>query len=201
MKHLILMGPPGCGKTLYARRLVDAPGALKHTVACEGDISRLRRAAGFDPPHPVDSDGLPVVPFRAPHHTVSEAGMTGALTRGFAVRPGELSLAHGGVLYLDEVQEFRASVLAGVLRALTTGEVELLGERGTRVVLPAQFRLVLGATPTPCGYPIGHEKCRCTEKQAAAWLRLLEPFYRHCEIIQEPQIRARVKELTGVNAA
>ncbi len=198
MDHLMLIGTPGCGRTLYARSLVNSPAAIKHTVACEGGISALYRAAGLEAPKPL------VVPFRAPHHTVSEVGMTGMLRNGYSVHPGELSLAHGGVLFLDEAAEFRTSVLEHVLLALT-GEVELYGTRGTRVILPAQFRLVLATHPCPCGYfgakarDVGR-KCQCTEDQRKQYLVRLDAFREHCRVLEEPEIREKAAELTRAAA-
>jgi magnesium chelatase family protein len=197
MEHLFLIGTPGCGRTLYARSLVNNPAAIKHAVACEGGIVSVYRAAGLEAPKPL------VVPFRAPHHTVSEAGMTGTLRTGYSVHPGELSLAHGGILLLDEAAEFRTPVLEHVLRALRTGEVELCGPRGTRVILPAQFRLVVSTHPCPCGY-FGYvggrtSKCQCTEEQRKRYLGRLDAFREHCRVLEEPEIREKAAELKAAS--
>jgi magnesium chelatase family protein len=192
MEHLFLIGTPGCGRTLYARSLVNSPAAIKHTVACEGGIVSVYRAAGLEAPKPL------VVPFRAPHHTVSEVGMTGMLRNGYSVRPGELSLAHGGLLLLDEAAEFRTAVLEHVLQTLRTGEVELYGTRGTRVILPAQFRLVVSTHSCPCGYFGSRARgvqCQCTEEGRKQYLGRLDAFREHCRVLEEPEIREKAAEL------
>lgn len=194
MEHLMLIGTPGCGQTLYARSLVNTPAAIKHTVACEGAVSAIYRAAGMEALKPL------VVPFRAPHHTVSAAGMTGTLRHGYIVRSGELSLAHGGVLFLDEAAEFRTLVLERVLHTMRTGEVELTGPRGTRVILPAQFRLVVSTHPCPCGYFGSNRECKCTEEQRKRYLNRLDVFRKHCRVVEEPEIRIKA-ELCAAQAS
>jgi magnesium chelatase family protein len=180
----MLIGTPGCGRTLYAGSLVNSPAAHKHAIACEVGVSALYRAAGLEAPKPL------VVPFRAPHHTINDVGMTGTLRNGYSVHPGELSLAHGGVLLLDEAAEFKATALEHVLQALRTGEVELHGPRGTRVILPAQFRLVVSTHPCPCGYfGSGRVQCTCTENQRKQYLGRLDAFRKHCRVVEEPEIR------------
>jgi magnesium chelatase family protein len=191
MKHLMLIGPPGCGRVAYARSLVKEPGAFKHIKACETDLFRIHRMAGLDM-EPMS------IPFRAPHHTVSDAAMSGTLRNGYVVYPGELSLAHGGILLLDEAAEFRMSVLERVLESMRTGEVELNGPRGTRVILPTQFRLVISTNMCPCGHYGGAKKCHCTEGQRSRYMKRLQGFTKHCQVIEESEIRAKVSELGGM---
>lgn len=187
MEHLMLIASPGCGKTIYARSLTKTPAATKHAVTCDADrsvIARLAQMAMFD------------VPFRAPHHTASEAGMFGTFRKGYVVRPGELSLAHGGVLLLDEAAEFSRIVLERLLGVMETGEVQICGPRGTKVILPAQFRLVIATNPCGCGWSGSTARdCKCSEKSKQRYLGRLQGFRKHCRVIEEAEIREHVTSL------
>lgn len=192
MDHLMLIGTPGCGRTTFARSLTEEPSATKFFIAHEGAASTLCRMAGLPPRKVLD------VPFRAPHHTVSQVGMTGSFIDGYNVRPGELSLAHGGILLLDEAAEFRRNVLDRVLSALRTGEVELHGPRGTRVILPAQFRLVVSTHPCPCGfYTSNTYECKCSDEQRKQYMNRLAVFRDYCRVIEGPEIREKIAILRG----
>lgn len=139
-RSILIRGAPGSGKTLLARALrTKLPALDAETLQA---VLRIYSAAGIFPPEPE----IPP-PFRAPHHSVSEAGLLGG---GTAARPGEVTLAHGGVLFLDEVHEFRSRCLEGLRGALRSGDV--LVSRST-TLLPAAPALVIGTTnPCPCGY-------------------------------------------------
>ena len=149
--HLLLCGPPGSGKTLLAQRL---PGILPSLDSREAlEVTRIHSAAGL-------THG-PVCrrPFRAPHHGVSAAGLTGG---GRGLRPGEVSLSTHGVLYLDELTEFRRDALEALRQPLEEGRIRVSRVHGA-VELPAEFTLVASMNPCPCGFhgdPAGRCSCR-----------------------------------------
>jgi magnesium chelatase family protein len=159
--HLLMVGPPGAGKTMLAERL---PGLLPPLSPEESlEVTRIHSAAGLDLPA-----GALVVrpPFRAPHHSASLVSLVGG--GGTAMRPGELSCAHRGVLFLDELGEFPASVLDCLRQPLEEGTVLVCRARAS-VRFPASVLLVAAMNPCPCGSEGGPGSCRCREASRARY--------------------------------
>lgn len=157
---LLLIGPPGTGKTLLASRLPGLLPELQDQEALETATVTSIGRDGFDMAH------WKRRPFRAPHHTASAAALAGG---GSDPRPGEISLAHHGVLFLDELPEFKRQVLEVLREPLETGRITV-SRAARRVEFPAQFQLLAAMNPCPCGYhgdPGG--RCRCTAEQLARY--------------------------------
>lgn len=154
--NVLMIGPPGTGKTLLARALPALLPPLDYEEAVEA--TKIHSVAGL-----VTSERGMVDrrPFRAPHHTISEAGLVGG---GDVPRPGEVSLAHHGVLFLDELLEFRRSALEALRQPLEDGVVRIVRTRAS-ASFPARPLVVAAANPCPCGYA-GHptRNCRCAPK-------------------------------------
>ncbi len=155
--HLLLMGPPGAGKTMLAQRL---PGILPPLEEDEALATTKVYSVAQRVPRPAGL--ISHRPFRAPHHTISAAGLVGG---GSLPRPGEVSLAHNGVLFLDEITEFRREVLEVLRQPLESGEVVIARAVGS-LCFPARFQLVAASNPCPCGH-LGdpRRECRCTPPQ------------------------------------
>ncbi len=162
---LFLHGAPGAGKTMLAKRLPGLLPPLARTEAIEA--SRIHGSAGLLPP---DRPLLVERPFRAPHHTASSAGLLGG---GRPVHAGEISLAHHGVLFLDELPEFDRRCLEALRQVIEEREIQIARAEGlTR--LPADFMLVAAANPCPCGFHrSGVRDCRCDDAAIARYRRRL----------------------------
>lgn len=153
---VLLMGPPGSGKTMLASRLPSILPQLTHDEALQTAV--VHSVAGLDPA-PVLAG---VRPFRHPHHGASLAGLVGG---GSPPRPGEISLAHNGVLFLDELAEFSSSALQGIRQPMESGYVSVTRADGN-IDFPARFMLVAASNPCPCGFYGDKERvCRCSESQ------------------------------------
>ena len=189
--HLLVFGPPGSGKTMAGRRLVGLLPALPRHEALA--VTQVHSVAGS---LPVDAGLLRWPPFRAPHHSASPEGIVGG---GRLLRPGEVSLAHHGVLLLDEAPEFSRPLLQSLREPLETGYVNVV-RAGRTAHFPSAFQLVLTANPCPCGN-LGrrHAACICSTAEVKHyWKRLGGALLDRIDI-RVPVSDAPPAELLGVS--
>jgi magnesium chelatase family protein len=180
---LLLVGPPGTGKSMLAQRLPGLLPPMTDDEALESAAVLSLSGAALRP------GGWGVRPFRAPHHSASGAALVGG---GSTPRPGEISLAHRGVLFLDELAEFQRGVLETLREPLETGRVSI-SRAARQAEFPAAFQLVAAMNPCPCGY-LGHPagRCRCTPEQVDRYRGrlsgpLLDRIDMHVDVPAVPQ--------------
>ncbi|MDK2897256.1 MAG: magnesium chelatase family protein [Candidatus Atribacteria bacterium] len=180
--HLLFMGPPGSGKTMLARRLPSLLPLLSLEEAIE--VTKIHSVAGVLPSH---KPLLTMRPFRSPHHTISDVALIGG---GQWPRPGEISLAHHGVLFLDEALEFRRNVLEALREPLETGQITI-SRAQMSTTYPANFTLVLACNPCPCGF-LGDSKrtCTCSPHQVSRYRsKLSGPFLDRVDLqVEIPRV-------------
>ncbi|MGB2288052.1 MAG: YifB family Mg chelatase-like AAA ATPase [Porticoccaceae bacterium] len=190
--HLLLYGPPGTGKTMLASRLpnllppLDNHQAIQvaaiHSVAGKSNVQQHRQR-----------------PFRTPHHSASAAAMVGG---GSNPKPGEISLAHQGVLFLDELPEFQRQVLEMLREPLESGEITI-SRVANQISYPARFQLIAAMNPCPCGY-LGSQRCVCTAEQIGRYRsRLSGPLMDRIDLqvqvsaIENQQLLRQHKQPSG----
>jgi magnesium chelatase family protein len=195
--NLLMIGPPGAGKTMLARRFAGIIPPISFEEALE--TTKVFSVAGLL----TDHEALVTRrPFRAPHHSISDAGMIGG---GQVPRPGEVSLAHNGVLFLDELAEFKKPVLELLRQPLESRSVHI-SRAASSIVYPARFVLMAATNPCPCGYHTDPQhECRCSAGQVRRYREkisgpLLDRIDIHMEVPPVPY-RELMQEKTGEESA
>ena len=181
--NLIMIGPPGSGKTMIAKRIPSIMPMLSMDESLE--TTKIQSIVGI---LPSDTPLVMTRPFRSPHHTISDAGLIGG---GNVPRPGEVSLSHNGVLFLDELPEFRRNVLEVMRQPLEDGHVTI-SRAAASLTYPANFMLVAAMNPCPCGFfSDPNRECKCTHKQIQTYVsRISGPLLDRIDIqVEVPAVK------------
>lgn len=186
--HILMIGPPGSGKTMIAKRI---PSILPNLSTEEGlEVSTIYSVAGM-----LES-GRPLItkrPFMGPHHTISEQALAGG---GRIPKPGIISLAHRGVLFMDELPEFRRSTLEILRQPLEDKKIHIARTQGN-FIYPADFMLVAAMNPCPCGYFPDRNKCTCSENEIKRYLsKISGPILDRIDVTIEAP-RVDIKQLSA----
>jgi magnesium chelatase family protein len=207
--NVLLVGPPGSGKTMLAKRIVSILPSLSFEEALE--VTKIHSISGL---LPANQALVTTRPFRSPHHSVSDAGLIGG---GSIPRPGEVSLAHHGVLFLDELPEFKREVLEVLRQPLEDGKLTI-SRAAASLTYPARCTLVAAMNPCPCGYATDNtHACSCQPFQVQRYLQRISgplldridihievPRLQHEELLGRPQgepsavIRKRVMQARAI---
>lgn len=187
MHNMLLVGPPGAGKTMVSERLATILPPLSEEERLE--LSKIYSVCGL-----LSNKNALITrrPFRAPHHTITQCGLTGG---GAIPKPGEISLAHNGVLFLDELPEFQKSTLEILRQPLEEHEIHLVRTKGA-TTYPANFLLLAAMNPCNCGYYPDRNKCRCSERNLRRYFdKVSQPLLDRIDIcVEAPALR--YEELT-----